>query len=851
MRSASAIEWLPMQSPVGRSLGPYQIIEQVGAGGMAEVFKARDGRLGRVVALKVAKERFSDRVQNEARATAALNHPHIAALYDVGPDYLVMEYVEGQPLRGPLPAPQALRYAKELLEALEAAHRRGIIHRDLKPANILVTKAGVKVLDFGLAQVVQPLTLGEDTPTVEMPTAGTIGGTPQYMAPEQLQGKPADARSDIFAFGLVLYEMLGGAPAFEADDSASLITAIMASQPAPLKTQVPDVPPALERIVEACIAKDPDERWQSAGDIRRALELIDPTLVTPPHQARPQFRWWYAVVPAIVLGVAVLGSVILIRGNRREEPWRFRPLTYSGRASNPALSPDGKQVAFAWTADNANTVDLHIQLVSGGNPLRLKDTRPRGRPAWSPDGAEIAFQRADGLYVIPALGGAQRRIAAFSGLRNNNGNVAWAPSGSFLIVDGRGAGLMTVSRDGGEPRPLTKPGDANDSSPAIAPDSRAVAFVRFTSSFNATLMVLPLTESGAEAGDATATTHAASSIEGVSWTRDGSEILFENAPGGGSAAIWRIARSGGRPVRVNVPSMLAGDPTTARATARMVFVSGYNETNIGKLPLAEGKPGGPQTIVEALGDHRDLSVSADGARIAFVSTRTGSKEVWIASADGSDQTQLTFFEGASVGSPRWSPDGASIAFDGYVSGSSDIYVVPAQGGKPVRLTSDPGNEIRPSWSHDGKSIYFGWNRGGTQQIWRIPSAGGDPVQVTRQRGQEAFETTDGGWVYVAAGTKLYRVRPDGSDEAEVRSGFYGGLINVGQRHVYIFDPRPGQLLRAPFGATAFQPVYTFSDADRPTCGFGSCIGLPRDESYVIYRRVTRSMSSLTLIDNFR
>lgn len=835
--------------PPPRTIGPYEILDCLGAGGMGEVFKARDSRLDRVVALKTSKDQFTDRVENEARATAALNHPHIAALYDIGPNYLVMEYVEGQPLRGPLPLPQALRYGKQILEALEAAHRKGIVHRDLKPANILVAKGGVKLLDFGLAQMKKLLPGGDSAATMTITVAGTIAGTLQYMAPEQLQGKTVDARSDIFAFGLVLYEMLTGKTAFEADDSAALIAAIMTSHPRPLTDWLPEVPPALKRVIETCIAKDPDERWQSAGDVGRALDLIDSAPAAPTPPRKTNFRWWYVTVPALVLIAIVIGSVVRTTGNNALESWKFRPLTYSGRAHSPALSPDGRQLAFLWTENDANGFDLYVQLVSGGNTLRLKDTQPRGRPAWSPDGGQIAFQRADGLYVIPALGGTARRIAALGNLINT-ANVTWSPNGSFFIIDGRGAGLMTIAGEGGEPRALTKPENASDGSPAIAPDGSAVAFVRSTSTFNASLMTMPLSKEGAPAGQARPITRAGSSIRALSWTNDGKEILFENAPGGGNAAIWRISRKGGEPIRVNVPSMLAGEPTTALQTGRLVFVSGYYETKILKLPVRDGKAGSPQPIVEALGDHRDLSVSPDGLHVAFVSTRTGSKEIWIANADGSNQTQLTFIDGASVGSPRWSPDATRIAFDGYASGSSDIYVVPIQGGKPVRLTNDPGNEIRPSWSYNGKWIYFGWDRGGTQQIWKMPAAGGDPVQVTRTGGLEAFETPDGQWLYVVDPPRLYRIRPDGSDESLVRSGVFPGLFNVGGRDVYVFDVAAGQLLRAPLGVTAFQPVFLFNDADRPTC-LGPCVGLPNDESYVIYRRVTRSMTSLTLIENFR
>src|SRR2546422_3738025 len=239
-----------------RSFGPYHGIAPIGEGGMGQVFKARDTRLDRIVALKTSRAQFTDRFAREARATAALNHPHIATLYDVGPDYLVMEFIEGATLRGPLPAPRALLYAGEILEALEAAHRKGIVHRDLKPANVMVSKTGVKLLDFGLAQMKAPSTVGDQTVTMALSTEGTIAGTLQYMSPEQLQGKEADGRSDIFAFGLTFYEMLTGRRAFDGDNAASIISAIMTAEPPALPHEELAIPSALDSVLRMCIAKD-------------------------------------------------------------------------------------------------------------------------------------------------------------------------------------------------------------------------------------------------------------------------------------------------------------------------------------------------------------------------------------------------------------------------------------------------------------------------------------------------------------------------------------------------------------------------------------------------------------------
>src|SRR5579863_125702 len=288
-----------MPLSVGDKLGPYEILAPIGAGGMGEVYRARDPRLNRDVAIKVSAAQFSERFEREAKAIAALNHPNICQIYDVGPNYLVMEYVEGSPLKGPLPLDQTLKYAAQICDALDAAHRKNITHRDLKPANILATKAGVKLLDFGLAKMGPAVKADEATLTMALTGKGQILGTLLYMSPEQVNGQEADARSDIFSFGLVLYEMLTGKRAFEGATPASVMGAIL-ERPAPSVADV--APPALDRVLKRCLEKDPENRWQSARDLKAALELVGQAHGPSPagHGPVPQ-RW-----PWIVAGVAVV-----------------------------------------------------------------------------------------------------------------------------------------------------------------------------------------------------------------------------------------------------------------------------------------------------------------------------------------------------------------------------------------------------------------------------------------------------------------------------------------------------------------------------------------------------------------
>jgi serine/threonine protein kinase len=335
----------------GTKLGPYEILALIGAGGMGEVYKARDTRLDRIVAIKVSAAQFSERFEREARAVAALNHPHICTLHDVGPNYLVMEYVEGAPIKGPLAIDQALRLGIQLAGALDAAHSKGVIHRDLKPANILLAKSGLKVLDFGLAKMerANAIAATDQTVTQALTQQGSIVGTLQYTAPEQLQGKEADARAYIFSFGCVLYELLAGKRAFDGANAASVIAAVMGAEPAPLL-----LPAALDRIVHRCLAKDPEERWQSARDLKAELEWIAGASaavgVGPVGASR---RSWFPWIASGALGIAlVVTGIFLWRATRPVDHPLVRlnvdlgPDALTGLSTTVAISPDGRRLVF-------------------------------------------------------------------------------------------------------------------------------------------------------------------------------------------------------------------------------------------------------------------------------------------------------------------------------------------------------------------------------------------------------------------------------------------------------------------------------------------------------------------------
>ncbi len=484
---------MPLSS--GDKLGPYEILAPIGAGGMGEVYKARDTRLDRIVAIKTSKVEFSERFEREAKAIATLNHPNICQLYDVGPNYLVMEYLEGTPLKGPLPLDQALKYAMQICDALDAAHKKGITHRDLKPANILVTKAAIKLLDFGLAKLgssgIGQATKPDDaTLTKALTGKNEIVGTLYYMSPEQLQaqanGQEVDSRSDIFSFGLVLYEILTGKRAFEGSSPASVIAAII-ERPAPSIATI--APPALDRLLQRCLAKDPDDRWQSARDLRAELEWIaapsgaqETGIAVPRMQRSERARklLWVAagalaLIAAIASGFAWNAMQPVSRPTARFNDDLGMELSVASAFGVPiAISPDGTRLAFV--AKGADGIArLALRVLDSSKSSVFSSTEGAGGPFWSPDSRSIGFFAAGKLNKIPAQGGVPVVICDAPVPRGGT----WGEDDT-IIFDGRSRGpLLRVSANGGTPQPITQLEGADVTShrfPQMLPRSDAFLF---------------------------------------------------------------------------------------------------------------------------------------------------------------------------------------------------------------------------------------------------------------------------------------------------------------------------------------------------------------------------------------
>ncbi len=876
---------IPEEPPslVGRQLGPYQILGLLGSGGMGEVYRARDNRLNRTVAIKVIPKHLSERkdlrqrFEREARAIAGLNHPNICAVYDIGShegvDFLVMEHLEGERLserlkKGPLPFKQLLQVAMEITSALEQAHRRGVVHRDLKPGNIMLTEGGAKLLDFGLAKqtggagALRALSLPNARQnarsTMESLTEeGMILGTVEYMAPEQVEGKEADARSDIFALGTVIYEMATGRRAFEGKSQASLMAAILTSQPVPMTRLQPQTPPALEHVVQRCLAKNPDQRWQSAHDLANELKQI--------AEGQPRLRMpkrWRAVLGAGVLaGVAAIAVGVwwLTQERPQLQPVVLPLTTFPGEEVHPSFSPDGNQVAFAWNGPKQDNFDIYVKQIGTESMLHLtSDPGHELYPAWSPDGRSIAFLRdlsggKFGVFLIPAIGGPARKLCE----TRFADRLAWSPDGKWLAFTdlvsaspSREACLYALSVETGERHKLTSgPTFIAGFEPAFSPDGRNLVFRRQTNWGHAELYLMALRPDLNPAGEPKQITFQGGGAAGPVWTPDGREIVCiiysKN-----SSELWRISLSGSRtPRRLDFAGDHVEQVALSRQGNRLAYVRDLEDSNIWRLDLhgPGGKATHPTNLISSTWNELVPQYSPDGRRIAFISGRSGHHEVWVCESDGSNPLKLTSMQGQETGSPHWSPDGKRIVFDSSTIGNFEVYVIDADGGAPTNLTRHPADDALASFSHDGRLIYFVSDRSGRYEIWKMSAEGGEAIQITRNGAFIPAESPDGRYLYYKKEGSLWRLPSGGGEEERIVEKEIHTFALTASGVYFFWAGRPGIGNSIDFLDLSTRKETTVATIPRES----GDVSVSPDERYLLYTQVDQSGSDLMLVENFR
>lgn len=866
-----------LEAPIeGTVIQQYAVLEKIGAGGMGIVFRARDTRLNRLVALKLLpRERGGDperrrRFAKEARAASALNHPNIVTVHDIVEDggqiAIVMEHVAGRPLSqliraGGMPIREALDYAIQIADGLAAAHAAGIVHRDIKPGNILVTGDGrIKILDFGLAKVALPAGEGED-PTV----TGRIAGTVAYMSPEQAHGLPVDSRSDIFSFGALLYEMLSGRRAFQRNSSASTLAAVIEGSPDPLGEVESKLPPELQKLLWRCLRKDPAQRWQNTGDLLASLREIregfEPVSVASSGRARTMWWRWIAAIASLLL-LSGAAWMMMLRRNARPvpKPKVSKITTYKGHAYSPSVSPDGNQVAFAWDGEGRNNLDIYVKQIGEPNALRLTtDSKPDLWPAWSPDGKRIAFTRLnpDGsfsAYTIAPLGGSERKL--FDG--SPWFKMQWTPDSRWLVAGRAGKGepngIFLYPLDGGNPRRITSVDDpGEDHAASISHDGRRLAFTRCRVRFSCDIFVQELDASYGPTGTPRQLTRQQINIEGITWAGD--TIVYAGSLAWGIMYhLWQVKSDGGEgPERIEYGNVNSLSPSYSAAANRLVFSLRYFDQDILEYRIGGGAP---SPILVSSVDDTNPQYSPDGKKIAFASARGGETyTIWIANADGSNPVQLTDRIERSAASPRWSPDGRLIAFDALEpDGTQNIYVIDAAGGPPRLLTPGSSQTGLPNWSRDGKWVYFFSDRLGQPDIWRVPSQGGTAERVTTAGGWAAFESVDGKTLYYTKGRRtqlsyLYAQAVSGGPERKLD-------VQVGtSRDIAVFEDGIYYGGKPEGGLTPIQ-FYSFATGKSRTLlqtdgdmfyGFA----VSPDRKSILFAKTISSGADLILVDRFR
>jgi Tol biopolymer transport system component/predicted Ser/Thr protein kinase len=772
-------------------VGPYEIIGPLGSGGMGQVFRAHDPRLNREVAVKLLPPEYSAdpvrklRFEQEARAIAALNHPGIISIYDVGDGWMVTELVEGETLRtalqkGELTLLQVVDLGAQIAEALAAAHETGISHRDLKPENVLLTSDGrTKILDFGLAKVVTPATAGE-TPQNRstLTNPGVPTGTPGYMSPEQVRGQESDTRSDIFSLGLMLYELLAGKPAFQAESAVEVMHAIVAEDPPELPESVPD---GLRRIVKRCIEKKPPQRFQSARDLAFALRSfagLSASAKTAAPAASVQYGWLWPVVGGLSIAAATVFAILWLGDAPPADvsSYQFHPFAFTqGQEFSGVWSPDGQSVAFVRQSSEAGT-RLMVKSLDAPAPTELAATAAQPQPVWSSDGNRIYFLREGGVFAVSRAGGTPERVV-------NNATAF------HISPDGQTLALWRPSRiEGGEglryavwisSPPGTEPVEYRDS-PSVrtpftpvylqfSPDSESLYLSMYTDA-GAEMWLLPF-PAGSGKPQRIFEKVPWNRPVSASWMPDSRRLVLAGNPAPATGATLWLADTRAKVDRAALIRLLA-DPDGGQALPsvspdgkRLLFTKMEVDRDIVELPL-DGSA--PRTLLATSLPESSPTWSPLGDQFAYVTRRNGTDELWVRSTQGNwDRPVVTAKEFPTLEallSPAFSPDGSRLAYTALLAGGGrrrSLAISPSGGGAPTIVADG----YAPSWSPDGSQLAFLWIKpDGSIPVAIVAVGSGRMPREIGVPGVNAPEWSPSGkWIAVSTFMGLTLVSPDGKD----------------------------------------------------------------------------------------
>jgi Tol biopolymer transport system component len=763
----------------GTKLGPYEIQSPLGAGGMGEVYRARDTRLDRTVAVKILPSHLSEnpeakqRFDQEARTISSVNHPNICTLYDVGHqngiDYLVMEYLEGETLadrlrKGPLPIDQVLRYAVDICEGLDKAHRCGVVHRDLKPGNIMLTKVGAKLMDFGLAKAsvasaaaASNLTMTSATPPGSHPLTaqGTVVGTFQYMSPEQVEGKPADARSDIFALGAVLYEMTTGRRAFEGKTATSAMAAVLEREPPPITSLQPMTPPAFERLVKSCLAKDPEDRWQTAHDVKLQLrqileggsQITSSAVAAVPARKRTGKAAW--IVAAVLAAVAAGALFFLYQAEQKQLPVlrvEINPpdklqFNLSGDHGGPAaISPDGHYLVFS--ANGASGTQLYLRALDSTSAKPLSDTEGAMFPFWSPDSHSIAFFTDDKLKRIEIAGGTAVTICESALGRGGS----WNQDGTIIAALSYNTGISRVPASGGTPTPVTNVDYNTYSShrwPWFLPDGKHFLYIaiKHNAPTSPDTAVYMASLDGKENQVVLHTLSNAIFVSGrLLFQRENSLVTqaFDPSSGKLTGDLQTMSEN------VQFDSGLWRMNLSVSNDGIMVYASGTSNGN--EILTWYDRSGKKLGTVGEQSEYFDVDLSPDEKQLVTTELNTATATAWLHDLASNRKTRLTFTGGAHM-TPLWSPDGKQVAFTANQQASIAVKTLGSSAPEQTLISSPkPIFQALSDWSRDGRYLMYEQGIGFNVDLWVLPLAGDHKQFLYTNQASRGTFSPDGRWV---------------------------------------------------------------------------------------------------------